>query len=280
MSTKPKLLYVDDEEDNLIVFKSAFKRHYEVITAQSANDALGILENDRIELLITDQRMPGMTGIELLKSLPDEPEIMRIILTGFSDIEAVIEAINSGKVYQYVTKPWDKEKLKWTIDKALETLGLKVYNRELVEKLKEANAHLESKVEQRTREIAGQKEQIEVQKQLLEQEKLRTDKLLKNILPDEVAEELKHKGVASAKRYEQVAVMFADFVDFTQLSDAREPEVVVSQLDHFFRAFDDIIERYELEKIKTIGDAYMCACGITVDKEEAALRTINAAIDM
>lgn len=280
MPTKPKLLYVDDEVDNLIVFKSAFRRDYDVLTAQSAPDALEILKDTNVALVITDQRMPGMTGIELLKSLPEEPEMMRIILTGFSDIEAVIEAINSGKVFQYITKPWDKEKLKWTIDKAIETLGLKTYNKELVEQLKQANTSLERKVEERTREIAGQKEQIEEQKQLLEREKMKTDKLLRNILPEEVAEELKQKGHSKAKRYENVTVLFADFVNFTLLSDTRQPEEVVSQLDCFFRAFDEIIEDLGLEKIKTIGDAYMCAGGVPLDDEEAAIKIIRAAKEM
>lgn len=153
LNEKFRVLYIDDEEDNLVVFKSAFRRHYDVVTANSANQALEILQDQEVQMVITDQRMPGMTGIELLKSLPDEPEMMRIILTGYSDIEAVIEAINLGKVYRYITKPWDKTELKVTIDKALETLGLKVYNKELVEQLKESNINLEHKVEERTREI-------------------------------------------------------------------------------------------------------------------------------
>lgn len=178
LNEKFRVLYIDDEEDNLVVFKSAFRRHYDVVTANSANQALEILQDQEVQMVITDQRMPGMTGIELLKSLPDEPEMMRIILTGYSDIEAVIEAINLGKVYRYITKPWDKTELKVTIDKALETLGLKVYNKELVEQLKESNINLEHKVEERTREIRMQHEQIEKQKKLLEIEKEKSDHLL------------------------------------------------------------------------------------------------------
>ena len=278
--SKPKVLYVDDEVDNLVVFKSAFRRHYDVLTASSAPDALEIIKRDKVEMVITDQRMPGMTGIELLKHLPDEPEIMRIILTGFSDIEAVIEAINSGKVYHYITKPWDKNELKLTIDKALETLGLKTYNKELVEKLKEANIDLERKVQERTQEIRLQNTQIEQQKVDLEKEKAKADNLLLNILPEEVAEELKQKGISKARRYEEVTVLFADFVNFTGVSDNAKPEQIVDQLDYCFKAFDDIIVRHSLEKIKTIGDAYMCASGVPIPGTSNPENVIKAAIEM
>ena len=272
-STKPKVLYIDDEEDNLVVFKSAFRRHYEILLATSAAEALEVLGSNKVDMVITDQRMPGMTGIELLKSLPDEPEIIRIILTGYSDIEAVIEAINVGKVYRYITKPWDKFELKLTIDKALETLGLKVYNKKLVEELKDANIHLERKVEERTKEI-------EKQKVLIEQERDKADQLLLNILPEAVATELKQNGKAVARRYEEVTVLFSDFKDFTGISEGISPEEVVSQLDFCFRAFDDIMAKHGLEKIKTIGDAYMCAGGLHDIAKNSTENVVKAAIDM
>ncbi len=272
-STKPKVLYIDDEEDNLVVFKSAFRRHYEILLATSAAEALEVLGSNKVDMVITDQRMPGMTGIELLKSLPDEPEIIRIILTGYSDIEAVIEAINVGKVYRYITKPWDKFELKLTIDKALETLGLKVYNKKLVEELKDANIHLERKVEERTKEI-------EKQKVLIEQERDKADQLLLNILPEAVATELKQNGKAVARRYEEVTVLFSDFKDFTGISEGISPEEVVSQLDFCFRAFDDIMAKHGLEKIKTIGDAYMCAGGLHDQGKNSTENVVKAAVDM
>ena len=272
-STKPKVLYIDDEEDNLVVFKSAFRRHYDILLATSAAEALEVLGSNKVDMVITDQRMPGMTGIELLKSLPDEPEIIRIILTGYSDIEAVIEAINVGKVYRYITKPWDKFELKLTIDKALETLGLKVYNKKLVEELKDANIHLERKVEERTKEI-------EKQKVLIEQERDKADQLLLNILPEAVATELKQNGKAVARRYEEVTVLFSDFKDFTGISEGISPEEVVSQLDFCFRAFDDIMAKHGLEKIKTIGDAYMCAGGLHDQGKNSTENVVKAAVDM
>ena len=155
------ILYVDDEEDNLVVFNSAFRRDYDVHLAKSGREGLEILKKYPIQLIITDQRMPEMTGIQFLeKIIPDYPDCIRMILTGFSDIEAIIQAINTGRVYRYITKPWSKEELKMNIDKALETYQLKEQNRMLIENLKEANQTLEEKVIERTRKIEFQNKEI------------------------------------------------------------------------------------------------------------------------
>ncbi len=277
---KPKILYVDDEIDNLVVFKSAFRRYYDVLTATSGGEALEVFRHEPIALIITDQRMPQMTGIELLKSLPESPESIRMVLTGFSDVEAIIEAINSGKVYKYITKPWDKNDLKVTIDNAIEALELRLNNKHLINELKEANESLEKKVEERTHKIQLQKEEIEIQKTLLEQEKDNANNLLLNILPYEIAEELKLKGKALARKHHDVGVLFSDFKDFTLVSDKLDPQIIVSELDLCFKAFDDIIEKYGLEKIKTIGDSYMCAGGLPAPDKFCAHKLTMAALDM
>lgn len=157
----PPILYVDDEEDNLTVFNSAFRRDYEVHLATSGAEGLEILKKHEIQVIITDQRMPEMTGIQFLeKIIPDYPDCIRMILTGFSDIEAIIQAINTGRVYRYITKPWSKEELKINIDKALETFHLREQNRKLIEDLKEANQTLEQKVVERTQKIEAQNKEI------------------------------------------------------------------------------------------------------------------------
>jgi len=155
--TPSPILYVDDEEDNLIVFNSTFRRDYEIHLAKSGQEGLEIMRKYPIQLIITDQRMPEMTGIQFLeKIIPDYPDCIRMILTGFSDIEAIIQAINTGRVYRYITKPWNRDELKINIDKALETYRLKEQNRQLVEDLKEANSNLEQKVIDRTKQIEAQ----------------------------------------------------------------------------------------------------------------------------
>ena len=123
---KYRILFIDDEEANLRVFRSTFRWDYEVITAISASVAKDILYAEPIDLIITDQRMPDVTGVEFLEMiLPDFPDIPRIIMTGYSDVDSIIEAINRGKIFQYITKPWKKEEIQFIIEKALEESILK-----------------------------------------------------------------------------------------------------------------------------------------------------------
>src|SRR5918911_1879247 len=116
-----KIMIVDDEPANLRLLERLFRRDYQVVTAASGSEALELLAQHDVALLITDQRMPGMTGIELLKStVPLRPHMVRIILTGYTDVTALVEAINCGHVYKYVVKPWDNQELRLTVERALE----------------------------------------------------------------------------------------------------------------------------------------------------------------
>jgi len=114
---------------------------------------------------------------------------------------------------------------------------------------------------------------------LIEEERERSDDLLKNILPANIAEELKESGKAKAQRYENATVMFSDFKNFTKISEQLSPEDLVKELDICFRGFDQIISQYDVEKIKTIGDAYMVASGLT-DRYSVPVDIIKAAMDM
>jgi serine phosphatase RsbU (regulator of sigma subunit) len=158
---RPSILYIDDEEDNLTVFHATFRRDFQIHLANSGKEGLEIMKEYDIQLVITDQRMPEMTGIEFLERIiPDYPDCIRMVLTGFSDVEAIIQAINKGRVYRYITKPWNKDELKITIDRALETYDLKQQNKKLIEDLKDANQNLEQKVIERTKQIEQQKREI------------------------------------------------------------------------------------------------------------------------
>ena len=138
------VLYVDDEVNNLNSFKAAFRRDFEIYTASSAREARKILDNNEIGVIITDQRMPVMTGIEFLESIiPIYPDTIRILLTGFSDINAVMDAINRGQVYKYLVKPWQNDELKMYIENALEIYNLRKENKELSHKLELANLEIE-----------------------------------------------------------------------------------------------------------------------------------------
>ncbi|HEY0244304.1 MAG TPA: response regulator [Mucilaginibacter sp.] len=145
------VLYVDDEINNLNSFKAAFRRDFEIYTASSAKEGRKILDTHEIGVIITDQRMPIMTGIEFLESiLPIYPDTIRILLTGFSDINAVMDAINRGQVYKYLVKPWQNDELKMYIENALEIYHLRKENKELARKLQLANLELENLSKPRT----------------------------------------------------------------------------------------------------------------------------------
>ena len=123
---RPNILYVDDEEINLKVFRSTFKRHYNIFTCTSGYEALDILQAENIQLIVTDQRMPEMNGTELLsKVVPSHPNILRMIMTGFSDLEVIIRAVNEFGIHQYITKPWNFEALKSVFDNLLLTSGVR-----------------------------------------------------------------------------------------------------------------------------------------------------------
>ena len=146
---KPSILYVDDERDNLTTFKSVFRRHYDLTIASSGAEGLEILKSKKIDLIITDQRMPKMTGIEFLKkTIPDYPEAIRMILTGFGDVKDIIETINEGKVYAYVTKPWHKEELKVMIDNAFKLIDEKRSKDVEIATLKAKIVELENEITQ------------------------------------------------------------------------------------------------------------------------------------
>jgi adenylate cyclase len=121
---------------------------------------------------------------------------------------------------------------------------------------------------------------IKAQQQVIEVEKEKSDNLLRNILPESTAQELKDQGYAKPRHYDSVSVLFTDFVGFTQVASKLEPAALVKELEEFFLEFDEIIERHKLEKIKTIGDAYMCAGGLPEPSETHAIDTVRAALEI
>lgn len=138
------VLYVDDEVHNLNSFKAGFRRLFNIFTAESAAEGRKVLEAEDIHVIITDQRMPVMTGIEFLESIiPHFPDPIRILLTGYADINAVVDAINKGQIYKYIQKPWMDDDLRINIEKAYEIYALRKENRELTEQLLLANKQLE-----------------------------------------------------------------------------------------------------------------------------------------
>jgi class 3 adenylate cyclase len=196
----------------------------------------------------------------------------------------------------------------------IEDEKLKAQN-EVIEMQKDANRKLEEKVKERTAEIEQQKEEIETQRdnlaelndeisrqnkmvelsnyelseknefiqeqhKLIEEEKAKSDELLLNILPEQTANELKEKGYATPQHYELVSVLFTDFKGFTKLAEKITPQEVIEELNYCFTAFDKILEKHNLEKIKTIGDAYMAAGGIPIANRTNPIDAVRAGLEM
>lgn len=152
--------------------------------------------------------------------------------------------------------------------------------RNRIRRIEDQKKVLEQLVAIRTAEIQHHMEEIEVQKSLVEKEKEKVEKLLLNILPEDTAEELKTKGKASARHYRLASVMFTDFKGFTKIAETMRPKELVAELDRYFVKFDEIIERYGIEKIKTIGDAYMCAGGLPIRNKSNPIDIILAGLEI
>lgn len=158
-----------------------------------------------------------------------------------------------------------------------ENLAKEQEKKHILENQKE---ELENEVAVRTAEIVSQKEEIEKQHDELKIEKKKSDDLLRNILPEEVAQELKDKGFSEAKLFDNVTVLFADFVDFTKAGEAMQPQELVNELHICFKTFDEIISRHGIEKIKTIGDAYLAVSGLPAADTRHAENIVSAAIEI
>lgn len=147
---KINVLYVDDEEQNLVSFKASFRRYFSIFTANSANEAQEILNQNEIHVLITDQRMPEITGTELLaKAALNYPDQIRILLTGYTDIEALKDAVNKGHIFRYLEKPWNDDELKKTIDDSFKVYNIKKEQEELNKKILLTNEQLEFMLRQK-----------------------------------------------------------------------------------------------------------------------------------
>ncbi len=184
---KHKLLLVDDEENILKSLNRLFRSEgYEIHTVNNGSEGLKLLEKYDFSLILSDYRMPELTGVEFLKLAKEKsPDTIRMILTGFADIEVAISAINEGEVYKFIEKPWEDENLKLQIKRAIEHYELVKERKELLEKvekqnkeLKEWNVNLEKKVEQKTVQLSEANEKLQLKIKELEGR----DKILQSLL--------------------------------------------------------------------------------------------------
>ncbi|TCD01048.1 hybrid sensor histidine kinase/response regulator [Pedobacter psychroterrae] len=138
-----RVLYIDDEENNLHAFKASFRRQYEIYIANSAAEGLKILQNVSVHVVIADQKMPQTTGVEFFKNIAETyPDPVRILLTGYTDIEALADAINHGDIYRYITKPWNDLELHNSIKNAYDAYKTKIDLRNKIAELEKTNNEL------------------------------------------------------------------------------------------------------------------------------------------
>ncbi len=171
------ILIVDDEANILQALRRVLRREpYRVLTASSGEEGLEIIQKEPVDIIISDQRMPGMPGIQFLARAKELcPETIRIILSGYTDVNSIAEAINVGNVYKFILKPWEDEALKTTIRESFETTRLQRENRKLTETIKKQNEelsylnkNLEKEVGDRTVEIKLQNEALKLARDILE----------------------------------------------------------------------------------------------------------------
>jgi class 3 adenylate cyclase/FixJ family two-component response regulator len=277
-----KVLVVDDEPDVELLIKLKFRAkisagEFEFVFAKNGIEAIQILNHEsNINLVFTDINMPVMDGLTLLSNIKRNENLPKVVvISAYGDLKNIRTAMNLG-AFDFVTKPIDFGDLEITMNKAVneierlkETIDLKNRHENLrIEKeqlIKHQNQILEIKVEERTRE--------------LQEEKNKSDKLLLNILPADTANELKLNGFAKPKHFDKVTVLFTDFKNFTSISEKLTADELVEEINFCYSNFDRIITKYGIEKIKTIGDSYMCVGGLDGD-DNAVVNTVKAAIEI
>jgi class 3 adenylate cyclase len=248
-----KILIVDDMPVITELISSMLLRqnqNYRLFTANNGRVACKLAALHLPNLIIMDWEMPEMSGYEALTRLKKNEstkDIPVIISSGFTQAENVQKALEAGAV-DYIRKP--------------------IENIEL-------NARVQSVIA-----LTNAFTKIKEKNYLLDIERQRTESLLRGYLPEQLAEEILNHGFSKPKRYKGVSVLFADLVNFTTKTNSMSPKRMFDELNDIFPAFNKIMKVNDCIKIKTIGDAYMAACGIPHEIPEHAVKISKAAIDM
>ncbi|MEZ4888199.1 MAG: adenylate/guanylate cyclase domain-containing protein [Chitinophagales bacterium] len=248
------ILYVDDEYHNLVSFKAAFRREYNVLTAQSGQEGIEKMRDNMVNLVISDQRMPQMTGVQFLEHiLPEYPETIRMVLTGFSDVEAIIDAINKGQVFRYVTKPWNETELRMTIENAKQLFELQQKNKQLVKALRHKVA---------------------------EQEKIL--RLFMKYVPEPVVQKALSESEETMFEGEQrhIAVLFCDIRGFTPLSEIIPPKEVVTLLNMYYSLMTECVKKHSGTVNQFVGDEVFATFGAPIAYSDNEKNAVFCALDM
>lgn len=228
-----------------------------VVEAVDGSDAVAKMHSAPFDLVLLDMEMPVMTGLEVLAAMnlaPDLKGLPVIVISGADQIDMAVQCIEAG-AEDYLTKPPNLTLLRARVTTSLEKKRL----RDL----------------ERLRLL-----QLQAEKELVEREREKSDRLLLNILPSAIAGRLKGGEKSIANGHATVSVMFADLCGFTALSRKTTPADLVSMLNQIFTAFDLIVEKHGVEKIKTIGDCYMLVGGIPLQRDDHAAVVAECALEM
>jgi class 3 adenylate cyclase/AmiR/NasT family two-component response regulator len=278
-----KILVVDDEPDLEILVMQRFRnrvKNGELIFEFAANGmkALEKLSQDKsIDLILSDINMPEMDGLTLLDKIREYNHTQKtVMISAYGDMDNIRVSMNRG-AFDFILKPIDFADFEITLNKAIEeTIKMKEAN--------ENKKYLENERKEKEELILNQnkmlEQKVEARTEQLNAEKKKSDDLLLNILPEEVAAELKQTGQCRPKTFSMVTVMFTDFKDFTSVSEKISAELLVHEINYCFSAFDGILEKHNIEKIKTVGDAYMCASGLPTLSYTHAFDMVTAGLEM
>ncbi|MDJ1182427.1 adenylate/guanylate cyclase domain-containing protein [Roseofilum casamattae] len=250
-SSKGDILLVDDMPDNLRLLSTMLgEQGYKTRKVPNGTLALKVVKNAPPDLILLDVMMPDIDGYKVCQNLKADPKTANIPIIFISALDDVFDKVKAFAVggVDYITKPFHVEEVVARLDNQLTI-------RNLQKKLQEKNESLQI-------------------------EKGKSDRLLLNILPAIVAEKLKQHQGSLAEQFDEVTILFADIVGFTALSASMRPIQLVDLLNKIFSTFDRLADRHGLEKIKTIGDAYMVVSGIPLPQENHADAIAQMALEM
>ena len=292
-----EILIVEDSPIQATMLRRVLaQRGYRVVIAKHGQDALDKLKEQKSHLVISDVEMPVMNGYELCSAIKKDPGLLTIpviLLTTLTDPKDLMMGLNAG-ADSYLTKPYDEgvlfSRLETLLgpahispdDEALEVLFAGEPYTITANRQRILNLLLSTYENAMQQNLALRKAQEELTKlnQQLEVSHKETERLLLNILPKTVAEELIAYGSSTPAKFEDVSVMFSDFVGFTQVAEKLTAQDLLTELEVYFEYFDSVIEQHHLEKLKTIGDSYMAAGGLPEATTTHAVDCVLAALEI
>jgi adenylate cyclase len=247
-----RILVVDDHDDNLYALRLRLERegYGDVVTAENGREALERLASRPFDLVLLDIQMPELDGYQVLARMKADPTLRHvpvIMISAVSELESVVRCIELG-ADDYLPKPFNGVILRARVHACLERKRL--HDQEA--------AHLQE----------------------IERQRARTHRLLHAILPAPAVAELEATDCVQPRRYENVAVLFADIVGFTAYCDERPPETVLENLQLLVEAFEDLTHRYGMEKIKTVGDALMATANLLVPHGDPVMASVQLGFDL